>query len=153
MALATLADLQLRPGGEVVDEVGQDRALVALDDVSAEAVAIAGETWQDITVPAEVVAVVVKATLRYLSNPFGYTSETTGNYTYRTADGGQAEAVYFTAAEAKILTRFTDAGTGGLWNLPLTRNEWPWTGDTIYVPDASGGQSIPMFDPLDLYGT
>ena len=112
-ALAEVSALELRLGLEIGSLQGADlaRAQASLEDASALVRAEAGKPWLDgdtVTAPAQVVTIVVKASLREFKNPDGFTSEQMGDYSYRTDATGGA---YLTEDERRIIRQA--AGTTG----------------------------------------
>lgn len=114
-ALAEVSALELRLGLEIGSLQGADlaRAQASLEDASALVRAEAGKPWLDaagttVTAPAQVVTIVVKASLREFKNPDGFTSEQLGDYSYRTDATGGA---YLTEDERRIIRQA--AGTSG----------------------------------------
>lgn len=112
-ALAEVSALELRLGLEIGSLQGADlaRAQASLEDASALVRAEAGKPWLDgdtVTAPAQVVTIVVKASLREFKNPDGFTSEQMGDYSYRTDNTGGA---YLTEEERRIIRQA--AGTTG----------------------------------------
>lgn len=133
MSLKSLADveaIELRLGFEKGSLQGADlaRAQAALDDASALVRAEAGKPWLDeegdVTAPAQVVTIVVKAALREFKNPDGFSSEQMGDYSYRTDQTG---GVYLTEDERRIVRQAAGAGAYGAWTV-RTRSHY----DTTY---------------------
>ena len=119
-ALAEVSALELRLGLEIGSLQGADlaRAQASLEDASALVRAEAGKPWLDgdtVTAPAQVVTIVVKASLREFKNPDGFTSEQMGDYSYRTDATGGA---YLTEDERRIIRQA--AGTTGQGLVTMT---------------------------------
>lgn len=94
------------------------RAEAILDDVSGIARKHAGKTWVtdgvlDDDVPADVVAVVLKAARRLFVNPDEFASEQDGDYSYR-LPADVISSGTFTEAEIDLLRSYR--GTSGLWS-------------------------------------
>jgi hypothetical protein len=140
LSLAAISDLEVRLGLSVGDlqDANLARAQAALDDTSALVRAEAGKTWLDaggltVTAPAEVITIVIKATLREYKNPDSFTSEQLGDYSYRTdAVGG----VYLTEDERRIIRAASGTASHGLWTVrtPSAYNENPSLGVNYYMP-------------------
>lgn len=119
-ALAQVSALELRLGLEIGSLQGADlaRAQAALEDASALVRAEAGKTWLDedglVTAPAQVVTIVIKASLREYKNPDGFTSEQMGDYSYRTDNAG---GVYLTEDERRIVRDAAGASAAGIWDV------------------------------------
>lgn len=126
-ALAQVSALELRLGLETGSLQGADlaRAQAALDDASALVRAEAGKPWLDennvVTAPAEVLTIVVKASLREFKNPDGFTSEQLGDYSYRTDNVG---GVYLTDDERRIVRTAAGVGGQGLYTVRTPSMYW-----------------------------
>lgn len=120
-ALAEVSALELRLGLELGSLQGADlaRANASLEDASSLVRAEAGKPWldgDDVTAPAQVVTIVIKAALREYKNPDGFTSEQIGDYSYRTdATGG----VYLTEEERRIVRNAAGTGGAGLYDVRI----------------------------------
>lgn len=122
-ALAEISALELRLGLETGSLQGADlaRAQAALDDASALVRAEAGKDWLEqveasweVVAPAQVVTIVIKASLREYKNPDGFTSEQLGDYSYRTENNG---GVYLTEDERRIVRMAAGVGGAGIWTV------------------------------------
>ena len=120
-ALAEVSALELRLGLEIGSLQGADlaRAQASLEDASALVRAEAGKPWLDgdgstVTAPAQVVTIVIKASLREFKNPDGFTSEQIGDYSYRTDNTG---GVYLTEDERRIVRDAAGTSGNGLWTV------------------------------------
>lgn len=124
-ALAEVSALELRLGFETGTLQGPDlaRAQAALADASALVRAEANKAWLDsdsnVTAPAQVVTIVVKAALREFKNPDGFTSEQMGDYSYRTDNAG---GVYLTEDERRIVRSAAGSGAYGAWTVHTPSN-------------------------------
>lgn len=119
--LADVDDLEVRVGVTFTD-ADTARGEAILDDVSGLARRVARTTWLDtnnqlVTVPYDVVAVVLAAARRLFVNPNGFASEQDGDYSYRlpadSLDGG-----VFTESETDVLESYRQ--TSGLWALQIS---------------------------------
>jgi hypothetical protein len=144
--LATVPDLEARLG-RVIDENEMDRALAVLEDASELVRAEVGLTvWTDpdttlttlSLVPGSVRAVVLKAAERAMRNPGGYSSESSGDYSFQR--NGAQFGVYLTDAELKIIRR--SVGRTGLWTQPVTRGEV--YDSTVWLEDSYGCELFPV---------
>lgn len=119
-ALAEVSALELRLGLETgtLQDTDLARAQAALDDASALVRAEAAKAWLDaednVTAPAQVITIVIKAALREFKNPDGFTSEQMGDYSYRTDQSG---GVYLTDDERRIVRQAAGAGAYGAWTV------------------------------------
>lgn len=134
-ALAEVSALETRLGLELGTLQGADlaRAQAALDDASALVRAEARTTWLDaetdaVTAPAQVITIVVKASLREFRNPDGFTSEQLGDYSYRTENTG---GVYLTEEERRIVRAAAGAASHDVWS-PRTPTAY---GERIPLPN------------------
>lgn len=124
MTLKTLADvsaLELRLGLEIGSLQGADlaRAKASLEDASALVRAEAGKPWLEgdvVTAPAQVLTVVIKASIREFKNPDGFTSEQMGDYSYRTDNVG---GVYLTEEERRIVRDAAGSAAHGAWDVRI----------------------------------
>jgi len=149
--LADVTDLQARLG-RTLDGDELVRAVAVLEDASALVREEVGDTvWTDSVtgllqpelVPGSVRAVVLRAAERTMRNPGGFSSESSGDYTYQRT--GVQPGVYLTDGEIKILRRAT--GRTGLWTQPITRNDC--LPNTVFYEDSFGCELF----PLDTYYT
>lgn len=131
--LATTTELATRLGRTIgADE--QDRAKAVLEDATA---LVREEIGYPALVPTAVKAVVLRAAERAMRNPGGYSSESSGDYSFqRNAVAGPG--VYLTEGELKILRRAT--GRRGLWTQQVTRDEAYST--NMFLEDQFGGDLI-----------
>jgi hypothetical protein len=146
-ALATIADLEARLG--LTFEGGElTRAIAVLEDATALVRDEVGYTvWVDpdtgallvALVPGSVRAVVLRAAERAIRNPGGFSSESSGDFTYQRT-GTQQPGVFLTDGELKILRRAT--GRRGLWTQPVTRGDcYP---NTVFLEDSFGCELFPV---------
>lgn len=139
-ALAATSDIELRMGS-----VDASRAQAAIDDASALIHAETRGVWVDggelvDDVPAVALTICCKIVQRVLTNPDEVTSETLGPFS-QTRSGASAD-VYLTRSERRVLRRAAGINVGSVtlespYETPLDRG-------TLYAPDASGGDDIPM---------
>ena len=145
--LAEISDLEARLGRNIVpSEMG--RAIATLEDASALVREEVGYTvWIDAVtgatqyalVPASVRAVVLRAAERAMRNPGGFSSESSGDYSFQRT-GTQQPGVFLTDGELRILRRAT--GRRGLWTQPVTRDETVI--DTVFLEDSYGCELFPV---------
>jgi hypothetical protein len=115
--------------GLVYDEIGYDKWV---DQTT-------GRISRD-QVPWSIRHIVARAAERAMRNPGGYSSESSGDYTYQRT-GVAAEGVYFTESEWRTIRRRSSSRTG-LWTQPTTRGEeWP---RTVYLEDSNGCELFPV---------
>jgi hypothetical protein len=144
--LATVPQLEARLGYELRD--GElDRALALLEDASALVRVEVGDTvWIDedtlltdfSLVPGGVRMVVLKAVERAMRNPGGYSSESSGDYSFQ-RNSAQL-GVYFTEAELKVIRR--SVKRTGLWTQPVTRGDI--YDNTVWLEDSYGCELFPV---------
>jgi hypothetical protein len=146
-SLATVGDLEARLG--LTFEGGElTRAIAVLEDATALVRDEVGYTvWADpdtgallvALVPGSVRAVVLRAAERAIRNPGGFSSESSGDFTYQRT-GTQQPGVFLTDGELKILRRAT--GRRGLWTQPVTRGDcYP---NTVFLEDSFGCELFPV---------
>jgi hypothetical protein len=141
--LAAVFDLESRLGRQLE---GSDlgRAVAVLEDVSALARDVAGQTWLNVdgsvsaSLPTTVKAVVLKSAERAMRNPDGYSAESGGDYSYQRV--GVQDGVYLTDREEKLIRRAI--GRAGLWTQPVTRGEDECT--TVFMEDSFGCELFPI---------
>lgn len=108
----------------------------------------ARQTWVDengdlTDVPDDVVAIVLQCVERKWNNPTGVASESTGPFSVKHPDMS-AEGLYLTEDEKELLAGYRP--TSGLWSLRTDKDDEflrELVKDTVFVPDASGGDPIP----------
>jgi hypothetical protein len=83
-------------------------------------------------------AVVLRAAERAMRNPGGFSSESSGDYSYQRT--GVQPGVYLTDGELRILRRAT--GRRGLWTQPVTRDDT--FADTVFLEDSFGCELFPV---------
>ena len=121
-ALATVGDLEGRLAESVPNET---QAEALLSYASALVRAYTGKTFVDDAgtlidpLPDGVAQVTVEMVFRAVTNPGGYTQETTGPFTVSFGSAA-AQRLYLTAADKSILGA---RGTGGLTVLSTTRGD------------------------------
>jgi hypothetical protein len=145
--LATVPDLEARLGQTFADdELPRVEALLqdATDLVRLEV----GDTiWTDpvtgvllyASVPGSVRAIVLRAAERAIRNPGGFSSESSGDYTYQ-RNNVQGSGVYLTDAEIRLLRKAIRRT--GLWTQPVTRGDvYP---DVVFLEDSNGCELFPV---------
>jgi hypothetical protein len=145
--LATIPDLEARLGKTFAgDELV--RAQAVLDDATELVRAEVGYLiWIDPDtgdllvnlVPGAVRAVVLRVAERAMRNPGGFSSESSGDYTYQ-RNNVQGSGAYLTEGELRILRRAV--GRRGLWTQPVTRNDL--YADTVFLEDSNGCELFPV---------
>jgi len=145
--LATVSDLEARLGRTFAGEE-LTRANAVLEDATALVRDEVGYAlWLDpdteelviALVPGSVRAVVLRAAERAIRNPGGFSSESSGDYTYQRT-GTQQPGVFLTDGELRILRRAT--GRKGLWTQPVTRGDmYP---NTVFLEDSFGCELFPV---------
>lgn len=118
-SLASVGDLSARLG-KTLTGADATRAQAVLDDVSAMARKLSGDStrWPSGT-PDDVKAVVLAASRRLFINPDGFASEQDGDYSYRIdSDSLPIGGGMFTEAEGDIIASYRD--TSELWSLKST---------------------------------
>lgn len=145
--LATIPELEARLGRNIVpSEI--DRATATIEDASALVREEVGYTvWIDTDtgatnyalVPASVRAVVLRSAERAMRNPGGFSSESSGDYSYQRT-GTQQPGVFLTDGELRILRRAV--GRTGLWTQPVTRGDD--YADTVFLEDSYGCELFPV---------
>jgi hypothetical protein len=121
-------------------------AASALADASDEA-RMHGRDWSIEHVPRPVQAIVLKACVRYLRNPDGYTTSRAGDETVTWSDRGDpaAGAVSFTRDEIALL-RELSGNRAGLMSAPITAwSPHPHRAAPGYVPVDGGGKPFPLY--------
>lgn len=121
-------------------------AASALADASDEA-RIHGRDWTVEHVPRPVKTIVLKACVRYLRNPDGYTTSRAGDETVTWSDRGDpaAGAVSFTRDEIALLRELGGTRTG-LVSAPITAwSQRRHRAGPGYVPVDGGGAVFPLF--------
>ena len=94
------------------------------------------------SVPGSVRAIVLRAAERAMRNPGGYSSESSGDYTYQ-RNNVQGSGVYLTEAEIRLLRKAVRRT--GLWTQPVTRGDgFP---DIVFLEDSYGCELF----PVDMY--
>jgi hypothetical protein len=146
---ATLEEVGQRLDWQL-DPDEQRIAAAALIDASDEA-RVHGRDWNPATAPRLVKMLVLKAVVRYLRNPDGYTSSRAGDETLTWSDRGDANAgaVSFTRDEITLLRELAGRRAGltsapiFAWS-PLTHRRGPG-----HVPVDGGGDPFPLFPTED----
>ena len=142
--LATLEALEVRLGREFQPEE-KGRAKAILEDVSALALGETGASWNLATVPSDVVAVVLAASLRTFKNPDRYIEQKIGNFGAR-LDRSEVQGGVFTKPERDVLVRNSQAtglGLFGFSTVSRTRDEDSGLGDVEYWETNIEGSPIP----------
>jgi hypothetical protein len=146
-ALATVADLEARLG-RTFESSELTRAVAVLEDATALVRDEVGYVlWLDpdtgelliSLVPGSVRAVVLRAAERAIRNPGGFSSESSGDFTYQRT-GTQQPGVFLTDGELRILRRAT--GRKGLWTQPVTRGDL--LPNTVFLEDSFGCELFPV---------
>lgn len=142
--LATLEALEVRLGREF-QEHERKRAEAIIQDVSALALGETGAKWNMATVPSDVVAVILSASLRTFKNPDRYIEQKIGNFGAR-LDRSEVQGGVFTKPERDVLVRNSQAtglGLFGFSTVSRTRDEGSDYGDVEYWETNMGGSPIP----------
>ncbi len=143
-SFASLSDLKQRLDW-ALDADEERIATAALADASDEA-RVYGRDWSPARAPRLVRTVVLKAVVRYLRNPDGYTTSRAGDETVTWTDRGEsAGAVTFTRDEIALLRRLAGKDAG-LTTAPVVA--WatrPALRVPGYVPVAGSSEPFPMF--------
>ena len=147
--LATLADLKARLDW-TLDADEERSAAGALEDASDMARHY-GTDWQTGAEPRMARTLVLKAVIRYMRNPDGYTQSRAGDETlvWNDSAGEDAGTVHFTQEEQDLL-RGLAGKSSGLYSAPVSA----WNSrrrpecDIGYVPSTSG-KPFPMFPTQD----
>ena len=84
-------------------------------------------------------AVVLRSAERAMRNPGGFSSESSGDYSYQRT-GTQQPGVFLTDGELRILRRAV--GRTGLWTQPVTRGDD--YADTVFLEDSYGCELFPV---------
>jgi len=160
-ALAEVADVELRVE-RTFSGTEADRIDALLNSVSIKVRRASGRLWLaldsdgniavphtlDPAMPETVWDITVTAVERAVRNPDGYSSESSGDYSYqRVGIPGGVGGVYLTDEEKETLRKYRP-GTTGMWTQSTTRGEHEATGDTYWLAD-SFGHGFPMTDELD----
>jgi hypothetical protein len=144
--LVDVEGLEARLGRQLADAELR-RAIAVLEDASELVRGEVGYTlWTDpdtgalivASVPGSVRAVVLRAAERAMRNPGGFSSESSGDYSYQRT--GVQPGVYLTDGELRILRRAT--GRRGLWTQPVTRGDC--YSDTVFMEDSFGCELFPV---------
>ncbi|GAA0967418.1 hypothetical protein [Actinocorallia libanotica] len=144
MAYATLDELTARLDW-TLDADEERIAASALEDAS-DLAAHYGRDWPETNVPRLVRTLVLKAAVRYMRNPDGYTQSRAGDETlaWSDASGENAGTVYFTDEEIKLLEGLggRKPGLGSVqvsaWNSKIRHRPG-------LVPVDYGGDAFPLF--------
>ena len=122
--LATVDQFQVRLGRDLYkEEIPRVEAI--LQDTTAVAMGAAQASWTPATVPGDVVAVLLSASLRTFKNPDRYIQQAIGDYSARVSDGEFASGL-FTKAELDVLERNSEAHGfthGSFGTMTATRDE------------------------------
>lgn len=119
-SIATPGELGVRLG-QTLTGTDEDRAQAILDDVSAVARKLSGDSarWTTEDAPDDVKAVVLASAQRIYTNPNGFASEQDGDYSYRIdSDSLPLGGGMFTEAEGDILASYN--ATSELWSQQIT---------------------------------
>ena len=108
MALLELTDFEARYGSVPAED--QDKVEAILEDASALILAVAKTDWDEETVPASVIPVVVSVARRLYENPDGYSMEMVGEYQWQRPQA--AAATFMTDEEMEIIRRATGSKSG-----------------------------------------
>ncbi|MEA1795118.1 hypothetical protein [Rhodococcus qingshengii] len=152
--LASTEQLRVRLGKSSYSAKDLLRAEAVLDDVSALARS-EGREWPNAAVAgADVVAVVLSASMRAFNNPNMYVSRAAGVFNHRVHDSAFATGT-FTKAELDILARARrKAGrSAGLWTQATTKGDDGFP--TGFVPVEGSSEPFPVYaedDPFNAYG-
>lgn len=152
--LATTDQLKVRLGKSALSTKDEARAGAVLDDVSALARS-EGREWPDAAAAgADVVAVVLSASMRAFNNPNMYVSRAAGVFNHRVHDSAFATGT-FTKAELDILARARrkPSRSAGLWTQATTKGDYGFP--TGFVPVEGSSEPFPVYaedDPFNAYG-
>jgi hypothetical protein len=120
-------------------------AMAALLDASDEA-RIHGRDWAPERAPRLVRTLVLKAVVRYLRNPDGYTTSRAGDETLSWTDRGErAGAVEFTRDEIALLRRLAGKDAGLTTAPVIAWSTRPMLRVPGYVPVEGSSERFPMF--------
>jgi hypothetical protein len=105
--------------GLVLADINTDQVSALISDASALVVDVVNDTdvtdtWDDTTVPASVVPVVVAMIRRAIDNPNGYRSESIDGYSFT---GAATTGLFATRDETRVIRRAV--GTSGVGALNL----------------------------------
>lgn len=160
-ALAEAGDVEVRVE-RTFSGAEADRVEALLHSVSIKVRRESGRLWLvldsggnpvvphvlDPAMPESVWDITVTAVERAIRNPDGYSSESSGDYSYqRVGIPGGVGGLYLTEGEIEVLRQFKRAGTSGLWSLGTTRGEHEALGATYFMDTSYN--PIPMTDELD----
>jgi hypothetical protein len=150
MALPTAADIQGRLEFDLTDnESGRDLTEVAnnaIEDLFTEACHYGSSAWTEETLPAVVRTQIIRATVRYMRNPDGFTQSRAGDETVAWGSDEDAGAAHFTETQIEIIknaadAEFPDFGSFGSY----AWNNCPAQPNAIYVPVDGNGSPFPLF--------
>ncbi|HTF54488.1 MAG TPA: Gp19/Gp15/Gp42 family protein [Pseudonocardia sp.] len=150
-ALADIADLEVRLDRIITDDE-TPRVEALLDDVSVMVREVAGKTWVDPEDPTQVIApdivrlIVLRASVRFMTNPGGLSSESAGDYSYQRNGMDARGGLFLTDEEIGWLKKV--AGKLGIWSQPLTRGDL-WASKGVFLEDSFGFELFPVGDPYD----
>jgi len=148
MALPTAADIQGRLEFDLTNnETGKDLTQIAtnaIEDLFTEACHYGSSAWTEDTLPAVVRTQILRAAVRYLRNPDGFTESRAGDETVEWAIDSEAGAAHFTPQQIEIIENaasdeIPDFGSMGgyAWN------NKPACPQVIFVP-VEGGSPFPL---------
>lgn len=99
-------------------------------------------------VPEDVIGIVLQVVERKWRNPTGVVQDTSGPFTVRWSER-TPDGLYLTDDEKEVLDGYR--AKSGLWTQRVDKDD-PYLAelvrDTVFVPDASGGDPIPWETPL-----
>lgn len=144
--LATYEDLAARLDW-TLDEDEKRIGESALEDLSDEARFYGRDSWEDPTsAPRMVCKLVLKAAVRYMRNPDGYTTSRAGDETlaWNNDYSGQAGAAHFTDDEIKHLKQM-GGKSAGIFSAPITAFHGVKKSNSVGWVPTPNGEPFPLF--------
>lgn len=141
--LATLDELKAR-----YDVTDDDQAEIALSDISALIREATGypNIWSDTTkVPQSVKVICLRATMRYLDNPSGYSNESYGSYSYGYSKDFSV-GLWLTDAEIARIQQAAGAGNRMKTIQFVSNYSGPYHSGTIYSQPYNDTDPMPVWD-------
>lgn len=134
--LATLAELEARLDW-TLDTGEQGVATAALADLSDDARYYGSDNWNDQTAPRQAKSLVLRAAVRYMRNPDGFTTSRAGDETVQWAESEDLGSASFTKKEQEILASLAGRNTT-LWSAPVTAWSPRKSGPRLLNPTTPG---------------